>query len=79
MVAVVDRLRPWLNTVTTAVTITSLPAPLSSGIVATGVARGGARFDNLGNRLLKDKTKGLLHGLLQCCTKYVGISQFGDR
>ena len=42
-----------------------LPAPLARGIVAVGVAGGGASFIHAGHRLLTGKVQGLLQGLIQ--------------
>ena len=42
-----------------------LPAPFATGIVAVGVAGGGAGFIHVGHRLLTSQCQGLLHGLLQ--------------
>ena len=46
-----------------------LPAPLAGGIVAVGVAGGGAGFIHVGHRLLTGKGQGLLHGPRQGCAQ----------
>jgi hypothetical protein len=54
-----------------------LPAALAVGIAFVGIAGGCAGFIHVGHRLLTGKSKGLLHGLLQCCPQ--ALADHGDR
>ena len=73
MAAAVDRLRPWMNTVTTALTMTHCQ-PRFSWDCCRRRCRCGRQFVDVGHRLLTGTSKGFLYGLLQHFSKVLADS-----